>query len=48
MNYLIGLLLLGCETKVTSSVEKATYVETVEDTAVEEVVEETETATTES
>ena len=44
MNYLIGLLLLGCETKVTSSVEKDTYVEeTVEDTAVEEeVVEETE------
>ena len=44
MNYLIGLLLLGCETKVTSSVEKDMYVEgTVEDTAVEEeVVEETE------
>ena len=43
MNYLIGLLLLGCETKVTSSVEKDTYVETAEDTALEEeVVEETE------
>ena len=43
MNYLIGLFLLGCETKVTSSVEKDTYVETIEDTAVEEeVVEETE------
>jgi len=44
MNCLIGLLLLGCETKITTSVEKDTYVEeTVEDTAVEEeVLEETE------
>ena len=44
MNYLIGLFLLGCETKVTTSVEKETQVEeTVEDTASEEEeVEETE------
>ena len=45
---LIGLLLLGCETKITSSVERDTYAETVEDTAVEVVEEIEETEETES
>lgn len=42
MNHLIGLLLLGCETKVASLVEKDAYIETTEDTAAEETIEETD------
>ena len=42
MNYLIALMLLGCETKITSSIEKDQYIDKVEDTAEVESLDDSE------